>query len=139
MALIELNRNPSRRELRQFAAIWFPLFFALLGGLVLYAGGSLSVIGTIWAIVAAVCLVGFFVPPFIRTFFIGWMYAAYPIGWVLSNLILATFYFLVITPVGLLIRAFGRDPMQRRTDPAARSYWTRREPDEPMESYLRQY
>ena len=35
--VIEINRNPSRQELRQFAAFWFPAFWALVGFL-LYGG-----------------------------------------------------------------------------------------------------
>ncbi len=139
MALISLNVDPSRRQLRQFAAIWFPAFFALVGGLALHWGGSLSVVGPIGGVVAAISLVGVFVPSFIRPIFVGWMHAAYPIGLVISHLILASIYFLVITPVGVLIRAMGRDPIQRRLDPSLDSYWVPRREDDRTESYLRQY
>ncbi len=139
MALISLNVHPSRRQLRQFAAIWFPAFFALVGGLALGWGGSLSVVGPIGGVVAAISLVGVFVPSFIRPVFVGWMYAAYPIGLVISHLILASIYFLVITPVGVLIRAMGSDPIERRLDPSLDSYWVPRREDDRMESYLRQY
>jgi hypothetical protein len=52
---------------------------------------------------------------------------------------MAAIFFLVITPIGLMMRACGRDPMQRRFDPAARSYWKRRSPDRDMRSYFRQF
>lgn len=139
MALISLNVEPSRRELRMFAGVWLPAFFALVGGLALYWGANLSIVVAIWLGVGSMSLVGFFVPAFIRPIFIGWMYAAFPIGWVISHLILALIYFLVITPIGLLMRATGRGPMQRRSDPSLRSYWVRRRVHPRMESYLRQY
>jgi hypothetical protein len=139
VALISLNADPSRRELRMFAAIWFPAFFALLGGLALYWGSNISVIVAIWLGVASMSLMGFFVPTFIRPIFVGWMYAAFPIGWVISHLILAFIYFFVITPIGLLMRVIGIDPMQRGFDPSLRTYWSRRRVQQLTESYLRQY
>ena len=139
MALIALNVDPSRRELRQFAAIWFPAFFALVGGFALYWGGSLSIVGTMWLVTASISLVGIFVPRFIRPVFVGWMYAAFPIGWVISHLILALIYYVVMTPVGLLIRAVGHNPLELRSDSSQDSYWVPRREDDRMESYLRQY
>ena len=32
MALIEINRDPTTREIRQFALLWLPAFCFLLGG-----------------------------------------------------------------------------------------------------------
>ncbi len=139
MAVIPLNVNVSRRELRQFAGIWFPAFFVLVGGFALHWGGSLSAVGAIWVVVASISVVGFFVPRFIRPIFVGWMYAVYPIGWVISHLIMAAIYYLVMTPIGLLIRAMGREPFQRRADPSLPTYWIVRRTDDRMESYLRQF
>ena len=34
----------------------------------------------------------------------------------------------LITPVGLLMRAFGKDPMRLKTEAGAESYWIDREP-----------
>ena len=67
------------------------------------------------------------------------MYAVYPIGWTVSHLALAVVYYLVVTPIGLLMRLFGRDPMRRKFDPSATTYWQPHEsPDEP-ERYFRQF
>ena len=30
--MLPINRNPSAKDLRSFARIWFPLFVAFLGG-----------------------------------------------------------------------------------------------------------
>ncbi len=139
MAVIAVNIDPSRRELRQFAGIWFPAFFLLVGGFALYWGGSLSVVATIWMIVAPISVVGFFFPRFMRPIFVGWMYAVYPIGWFISHLILASIYYLVMTPVGLLIRAMGREPLQRHFDSSLPTYWIVRRTDDRVESYLRQF
>jgi hypothetical protein len=46
-------------------------------------------------------------------------------------------YLLVVTPTGLLVRAFGRDPLARKAPPAA-TYWTKHEPPG-KEKYERQF
>lgn len=40
-------------------------------------------------------------------------------------------FFLAVTPVGLLLRAVGKDSARRRRDPAAASYWIVRDPPGP--------
>lgn len=57
-----------------------------------------------------------------------------------SPIVLAVIYFGVVTPVGLLRRRFGTDPLSREFDPEARSYWIRRDPPGPApESLSRQF
>jgi hypothetical protein len=57
-----------------------------------------------------------------------------------SPIILGLMYAIAIVPVGLLMRLSGRDPMQRRFDPALKSYWIERSPPGPSpDSVTRQY
>jgi hypothetical protein len=48
-------------------------------------------------------------------------------------------YYLVITPTGLLMRLFGRDPLSRKFRRGAGSYWIRRQDDDSLDRYFRQY
>ena len=41
-----------------------------------------------------------------------------------NAILLALVYYLVMLPIALLMRAAGRDPMERGRDPARPSYWT---------------
>ena len=68
-----------------------------------------------------------------------WMHAAQPIGWTIARVTLAIAYFLVITPIGLALRLAGRDPMQRRFDPTAPTYWQQRNKRSDPASYVRQF
>jgi hypothetical protein len=57
-----------------------------------------------------------------------------------SPLILGLMFYLVITPIGLLLRLAGKDPLRLRPDPASTSYWIRREPPgPPRDSLHRQF
>ena len=84
--------------------------------------------------------IGWLAPWFMRLVFLGMSYAAWPIGFVVSHVVLAMVYYLVMTPIGLAMRVFGYDPMTRRGDLAKKSYWVERDsgtrgPD----SYFRQF
>ena len=53
------------------------------------------------------------------------------LGVVMTTVILTLTYFLAITPMGLLVRALGKDLLGMRGDPTVESYWVPVEPDGP--------
>jgi len=69
-----------------------------------------------------------------------WLRIATGISYVMTHIILVAFYYLVITPTGIVMRAVGHDPMKRRYDAESATYWEDL-PDEevPRERYLKQY
>ena len=52
----------------------------------------------------------------------GWMRMALVIGNIVNTIILAFVFYIVITPMGLVMRMMGKDPMQRRLDKGLPSY-----------------
>ena len=138
MALIEVNTNPTRRQLAVFGASWL-VFVSAVGMLVAFRAESLTGACVLWAVAGAVPLAGLLVPGLLRVVYVAMAYAAFPVGWVVSIVVLAIVYFAVITPMGVLMRLLGRDPMTRRFDAQAETYWVpHRTRDEP-ESYFRQF
>jgi hypothetical protein len=137
MALIEINWNPCRRELRQFG-LSCVAFFGLIGAYCLWIRGSQTPAIVFWA-VASVGVLGYFLPSWLWPVYVLWMTIALPIGWGVSHLLLLLVYYLVFTPVGLLMRLVGYDPMNRRFDRAAKSYWTAHESIVEMSRYFKQY
>ena len=55
---------------------------------------------------------------------------------IVSPVALGVLFFLVVTPTGLLMRLFGKDPLRLRFDPAADSYWIKRDPPGPAADSL---
>lgn len=49
----------------------------------------------------------------------------------IQPLVVGAVFFLVVTPIGLLLRALGKDVLRMRYDPAAESYWIKRDPPGP--------
>lgn len=137
--MISINWHPTDRELRQFAGIWFPAFWGLLGLLIGFRTGWWNVVLTIWMIVAGLSVVGLVYPRFMRPIFVAWMCAAFPVGWLVSHLLLAAVFYLGITPLGLVARLLGRDKLNLRFDRSAQTYWERRSAPPKAERYFRQF
>ncbi len=132
-----LNTNPTRRDLQVFGFV-LPLVAAVLGLLVAFRFDAPGVARVMWAAGAVLTLSYVAIPAWRRPLFVGWMYATYPIGWVLSHVMLLVVFFLVIVPFGLVIRLARRDLLRRRFDRSAPSYWTRRESVSDVRRYFRQ-
>jgi hypothetical protein len=139
MPLIALNDNPSDRELRQFAAIWFPLACIIVAGVAYYRAGWEPVTPFALAVGLTVGVIGCARVGFIRPLYLGWLYAAYPLGWLVSHAVLGIVFFLVMTPLGWVMRFSGYDPLRRRVDPTAATFWTVVETDAHKTGYLRQF
>jgi hypothetical protein len=139
MSLIEINRYPKRNELRNFAMIALIASVIVASLLYLLKGVRIQ-----WAVIIFAAGFGIFLSSLVslkltRIIYLGLILVTFPIGWVVSLILLAAFYFLLLTPLGLLFRLLGRDPLGRRFDPAAKSYWlARRQPDS-LDRYFHQY
>jgi hypothetical protein len=139
MSLIELHTDPTTRQLRQFAGLTLPLFAVIVGTILWWRFDQTVAPGVIGGLALVFAVIGTLRPAVARPVYLGWMYAAYPIGWLIGHLLLGVVFFLILTPIGLLMRMVGRDPLSRRFDDTRTSYWdTRDERPEPSR-YFRQY
>jgi hypothetical protein len=144
---IEINLKPDVRTLRQFgfiALVGFALLaiIAWLEALVFSfgLGAARPYVAGGFAAVAVVSLLFSLVWPKANLgLYLCLTLIAYPIGFVLSHLVMGLLFYLMITPVGLLLRLFARDPMERRMLPEAESYWVDARGKQPNESYFRQF
>ncbi len=138
MSLIQIDHNPSRRQLNIFGLIWL-VFFGIIGGIAAGNGDSMLVAAVIWGLAVTIPVVGWTVPAFMRIAYVGLAYAAFPIGFVVSHVILLVVYYLVLSPVGLLMRLFGYDPMGSTFDANAKTYWCPRDKKDSLKEYFRQF
>jgi hypothetical protein len=134
-----IDRDPPVRRLRWFAGFWLPLFLGLVGLVVLRATGSVPLAVPAWAAAAGSALGGWLRPARMRWLWVAWMTATWPLAFVATRVLLALVFFLVVTPVGLAVRAFAGDPLRRRPDPSAPTYWDEKEPVGSIERYFRQF
>src|SRR5262245_31042698 len=134
--LIDPSSPVSDRALRWFAGLWFPAL-CVMAGLAARRHDALLVAYLAWTAGALLSIAGLMRPSVVRPIYRVLMGVTYPIGWVTSHVLLFVLYYVVITPVGVLVRMF-HDPMGRRLDRAEASYWTPRESPQPGR-YFRQF
>ncbi|MBC8353496.1 MAG: hypothetical protein H8E66_15975 [Planctomycetes bacterium] len=138
MALVDINWNPSRKELRVFSMLL--IGFGVVVAAVLYRRLESATPSTYALIVAGgVGLAGLVVPTLVRPVYVIWMALAFPIGWTVSHVMMLAVFLLVLTPIGIAMRLCGRDPMQRQIDRDTKSYWLARTPRQDLKSYFRQF
>jgi len=116
----EIDFHPSPRTRLVFGATLL-VAFALFAAAALWSGRVGLAQGLALAGVGAMMLAP--LPVVGRALYIAWMSLGVAIGLVTAPVILFVIYSLLIAPVGLLMRAAGRDILQRRPDRAAESYW----------------
>lgn len=122
-------------EVRKFGVL-FAVVSALLAAYLAWKGHSTWP----WPLGTALffLVTGFFVQPLLRPLYVGWMKFAFVLGWINTRLILGVFFYLLLTPLGIVMRLFGRDALHRKFDRTAATYWVKREPAEfKRESYER--
>src|SRR5262245_27002753 len=117
----DIPRQPTPGTLRGFAAIWLA-WFGGLGSVAWFVRDDQTTGLILWAVALAIGAVGLVYPALIRPVFVGAMVVTFPIGWVVSHLLLAAVFCCLFTPIGVVFRLIGRDALGlRRT--AAGSYW----------------
>ena len=139
MSIVRINRHPTLKQLNQFGFIWLG-FLTFFGVMAWFKLDAPKVAMGLWIVAIVVPVIGWSAPSFMRLVFLGMSYAAWPIGFVVSHLMLAMVYSLVMTPIGLVMRVVGYDPMTRRRDRESSSSWIVRDKgDRGPESYFRQF
>ena len=144
MSLIELNREPSVRQLRQFGAaslVMLPLLTWWWGSdsLKLGGGGDARWIGGAAAVGGLLALLSWIYPKAVKPVFLGLSLLTLPIGLVMGELILLMIFFGVFLPIGFIFILLRRDGLERRFSPDAASYWRPKAQAEKPSDYFHQW
>ena len=135
--MIEFNYAPSRKDLRLFAIILIP--FSFLAGWLIRRQFDPDTIGWLVNIVLVIAgVAGSIWPAAVRQIFLTWTVITFPIGWMISHLVLALIFFGVFFPIGIAMKCFGYDPLQLRGKNCD-SYWVSLEAITDQERYFRQF
>ena len=84
---------------------------------------GLAVPVTAAALAVLAVVVACFRPRWFRGFYRGGMTVSFQIGQVIGKVLLMVFFFLLVTPLGLLLRLLGKDLLQLRKTPGQTTYW----------------
>lgn len=119
---------------RSFGIV-FAVVFALIGLLPLVFGHPVR----LWALAigAGFLVVALVVPRVLSPLNRLWLRFGLLLHKIVSPLVLGIMFFLVITPIGLLMRALGKDLLRLQFDKSSRSYWIERLPPGPPPESLK--
>jgi hypothetical protein len=137
MSLIPLNTNPSRSQLLQFGVAWCVFF----GGAAALAAwrGSPVLAWPLGALAIVVPLVGSVVPSVLRVLYVALSVVTFPIGFAVSQVVLAAVYFLVLTPIGLVLRWLKPGFFSSAPEKSLSTYWRSRPEPRPAADYFKTY
>ena len=129
--MLRLQLRPAEKVLKQFGFIAI-IVFGLLGGIVLWKGrllafdlgGSTKGIAiALWSLGLLSAAFSLLRPSANWPLFAALTLITFPIGWLVSHLVLMLLFYGIITPLALLFRLTGRDPLQRKLERERETYW----------------
>jgi len=81
-----------------------------------------------WILAVVFFLPGLLAPAILRPVYALWMKFAAILAWINTRIILGLTFYLVFTPIGLILRLLGKDLIKQKWDSKAKTYWIEREP-----------
>ncbi len=129
--------DPNKRTLKQFGGLCAVIFggIALWDGLVRHRPTTAIIFGAAAAVGGVLGLVW---PKALRWIFVGWMVVVFPIGWLVSRIVLGIMFYGVFTPIAMIFRLRNRDVLQRKPHQVT-TYWTEKAAPTDVRSYYRQF
>ncbi len=121
---ISFRQQVKQRDIRIFGYIWaaiflFTAFYPLIKGSDIRLWAAIT--GT------AFLIIGTFFPPVLKYFYIAWVKFGELTGNIISKIALFFIFFLLITPMGIIMRLAGKDFLNKEFDKNAATYWINRE------------
>jgi hypothetical protein len=113
----------------------FAAFFLIISLLPLFKHGAVHY----WALAIAMAfaVVAFVVPQILKPLNILWFKFGMLLGAIIAPLVMIVIFFLVVTPIGLLMRLLGKDPLRLRRKETEKTYWIPRKRDENQPSSMK--
>lgn len=131
----DLSAGLTRAEGRKFG-LTVGAAFLVLGGILWWRGRETMSLGFA-GVGSLLALAGAVIPAHLGPLHRAWMGLAHLLSKVTTPIFMSVVYFLVITPVGLLMRAFGRNPVVPVLSNG--SYWVTRGESASRSSMERQF
>ncbi|MDJ0949901.1 MAG: SxtJ family membrane protein [Alphaproteobacteria bacterium] len=109
--------------------IVFAVVFGLIGLWPLIGEGGVR----LWALIiaAAFAIAAFAMPRLLAPLNRQWTRLGLVLHKIVNPIVMGFLFYVVVTPIGLLMRVLGKNPLKLEFDRAARSYWVERRPPGP--------
>ena len=148
MAVLEMDWKPTPKMLRTFGLLGLVIFSLLASiawwkhRIAFFTLPDTAIEPTSYTLLGLAAYCGLFAaayPKALYPLYVTLTVVFYPIGFLLSYVIMFVLYYFVIVPIGLVFKLIGKDPMNRRFEPQSSTYWIRRSPPQDVKRYFRQF
>lgn len=111
-------------DLRKFGFIMGGMFALIFGLIFPWLGDKTSETWPIWAFIVMAVFWGIAIiaPQILRPVNDIWIKIGHILGFINSRIILGLMFFLMIFPIGMLLKLFGKDSMDRKLDKNVDTY-----------------
>jgi len=127
-------KKVQKKDLRQFGIV-LGIILGVFGSIHFFKSHA-SAYKWFFSFSAVSFVFGIFFPLKLKPVFTVFTKVAHAIGWVNTKIILTAVYYVILTPIGLLMRVFGKDLLNLKIDKRAASYWTARKETKPSKESL---
>jgi len=124
------------KELRKFSITLF-IALGILGLFLLWRKGGVGFVPLGFAFL--LLLLGMKRPSLLTPFYKGWMTLSLLLGYIMSHLVLMILYYLLMTPIGLVMRILQKDLLGRQFDKKAKTYWVKRSQESLRDQYEKMF
>lgn len=122
------NNQPKMLSERAFGLIFATIFFVVALFPVFFNGWNFNGTRT-WALIVSgvFALPALIFPVVLKPLNIAWMHFGQFMHKIINPVLMGLVFFVAVLPTGLILKLLGKDPMRRKFDPQAETYWLERE------------
>jgi len=131
------NIKSEKSDLRKFGITVGIIFMIIAGFLFWKEKESFQIFLTIGI---TLFLTAITIPVILKPVYWIWMIFATILGWIMTRVILSLLFFVILTPIGLIARLFGKQFIELKWNKTNSTYWNYRNKDEfEKEKYEKQF
>jgi len=142
----EINWKPERKDILSFGRSML-IGFAVISTLFLIVNlcrvpfnQAFKVPAVLFSVGAILYLISHLGVTAAKPFYLLWFFLAATIGIIISNLLLALFFYLFFSVFAVIFRSVtGRDPLALKKDPEKKSWWISISGEKSLKRYFKQY
>ena len=126
-----------KKDLRSFG-VMIGIIFLLIAGFLIYK--DKESFQMLLYIAGSFIGLGLLIPILLKPIYILWMAFAIILGWIMTRLILSLLFYVIITPIGVILKIIGKDSLELKKQSVKESYWNQRDKNlEKNQNYEKQF
>jgi len=120
-----MNKKYSNMGSNRSFGVVFSVVFLIISFWPLFTEGTIR----IWAIFIAILflLISYFKPDALYPLNKIWFKFGLLLGSIVSPIVMGIVFFIIVTPIGIIMRIIGKDLLNKKINNSVKSYWIKRE------------